>query len=272
MHRATLDGGFRDFSRGRPKYQSSRPLRAATSGMYGNRPQETRQQQPAGPILRSQQAWEGWPEVNVKLSGLPPTISTWDLWERFAAEGDIVFIELFENRNGGRNGEGKIRFRQPRTLRPFWKGQVLIEDPEGDGMKIIRASLQQGTRRFQIESPVRKGTWYKEVLQIPTSATEFGHMVEEDTMMVMKSCPSGGDETRSSLSPTDAFHVDFKRQELEIKFSLVFRKDPSNESVENVDRSKCVSFLTCHTLPGQFASDGVSKLLPQSYHRHLHHT
>src|SRR5579859_6437346 len=51
-------------------------------------------------LRRSALPWHTWPEVTVRLGGLLPTETTYNLWRNFATEGNIVLIELFEGRDG----------------------------------------------------------------------------------------------------------------------------------------------------------------------------
>lgn len=55
--------------------------------------------------------WTQWIELGVKLTGLPPSVTTFDLWQSFRHEGSIATVEIFEDNQGMRDGKGRLRFR-----------------------------------------------------------------------------------------------------------------------------------------------------------------
>ena len=71
----------------------------------------TLQRQSTGPVARPSYQWTTWVEIHVILFRLSPTISTGDLWSNFHDEGNITFIEIFEDSSGSRTGKAKIKFR-----------------------------------------------------------------------------------------------------------------------------------------------------------------
>ena len=71
----------------------------------------TIQRQSTGPVARLFNNWTAWVEVHVILFRLSPTISTGDLWSSFHDEGNITFIEIFEDSSGSRTGKAKIKYR-----------------------------------------------------------------------------------------------------------------------------------------------------------------
>ena len=71
----------------------------------------TMQRQSTGPVARLFNNWTTWVEIHVILFRLSPTISTGDLWKSFHDEGNITFIEIFEDSSGSRTGKAKIKFR-----------------------------------------------------------------------------------------------------------------------------------------------------------------
>lgn len=144
---------------------------------------------PLGPIIRTKQAWQDWLELSVKLHNLPSNITTWDLWKRFEREGVIAFIEIYENRQGVRDGNGRIRFFQPPSVRPFWNGPVVLPSPDGGGASTIKVELEKAKRKFQIQSPIRKHVWYPERMALAPVSVDFGTMLDEATMMRMHNVP-----------------------------------------------------------------------------------
>ena len=67
---------------------------------------------PRHPVPRAQsdQGWPHWRELVIKVRGLPSSITTLELWRIFSKEGRIDFIEIFEDRQGIRDGGAKIRY------------------------------------------------------------------------------------------------------------------------------------------------------------------
>ena len=59
----------------------------------------------------SQAEWKTWQELTVKISDLPVSATTRDLWRCFSGEGTITMIEFYENQRGQREGRASIRFR-----------------------------------------------------------------------------------------------------------------------------------------------------------------
>lgn len=59
----------------------------------------------------SQAEWETWQEISIKISDLPPSATTRDLWRCFNEQGTITMIEFYENQKGQREGKATVRFR-----------------------------------------------------------------------------------------------------------------------------------------------------------------
>lgn len=64
-----------------------------------------------GAVARRQDDWSTWIELRVKIYGLPANVSTLDIWKCFSKEGSIAAIDIFEDRNGNRDGKAAVRFR-----------------------------------------------------------------------------------------------------------------------------------------------------------------
>ena len=58
-----------------------------------------------------QDDWTKWVELGLKISGLPPSTTTRDLYRCFSKEGNIVLVELYENTRSEREGTACVRFR-----------------------------------------------------------------------------------------------------------------------------------------------------------------
>lgn len=59
----------------------------------------------------SQAEWSTWQELGIKISNLPASTTTRDLWRCFSGQGNIIKIELYENQRGQRDGKASVRFR-----------------------------------------------------------------------------------------------------------------------------------------------------------------
>ena len=62
-------------------------------------------------IRRVEDDWTKWVELGLRISGLPPSATTRDLYRCFSEEGNIVLIELYENTRNERQGTACVRFR-----------------------------------------------------------------------------------------------------------------------------------------------------------------
>ena len=60
---------------------------------------------------RVEDDWTKWVELGLRISGLPPSATTRDLYRCFSEEGNIVLIELYENTRNERQGTACVRFR-----------------------------------------------------------------------------------------------------------------------------------------------------------------
>ena len=60
---------------------------------------------------RVQDDWTRWVELGLRISGLPSSTTTRDLYRCFSKEGSIVLIELYENTRSEREGTACVRFR-----------------------------------------------------------------------------------------------------------------------------------------------------------------
>ncbi len=131
---------------------------------------------------RPENDWTQWIELGIKLSGLPLTVATFDLWQSFRHEGSIATVEIFEDSQGKRDGRGRIRFRystsrdyslrltpladtiaSPPPSKPFW--QVARYQIKIKGVKqpyFVNVELEAKRRLFLAPSPVNPSVKYPE--------------------------------------------------------------------------------------------------------------
>ena len=62
----------------------------------------------------AQAEWKNWQELTVRISDLPLSATTRDLWRCFSGQGTITMIEFYENQEGQREGKASVRFRYVR--------------------------------------------------------------------------------------------------------------------------------------------------------------
>jgi RNA-dependent RNA polymerase len=185
---------------------------------------------PHGPplILRQLANWQRCPELSIKIKGLPSSFTTWDLFRNFKRYGTIVFIELYES-NGSKDGGGKIRFSPP-PLEAFWNhehaGQFPVTSEDGRSWTVyLTLDDRQLSRRFKIQSPIRKLVSYDEKMNLYPSALHFGLMLDQKSMMRMQTVQA---DTRDDMS----FVVDLLKNRLVVTFMVHF-KDPRAEVAAN---------------------------------------
>ena len=64
-----------------------------------------------GPVVKNAESWTTWPELSIRVRGLPFNISTRELDDIFSREGSIESIEIFVLRGHQRDGTARVRFR-----------------------------------------------------------------------------------------------------------------------------------------------------------------
>ncbi|KAH9895515.1 RNA dependent RNA polymerase-domain-containing protein [Xylariomycetidae sp. FL2044] len=70
--------------------------------------------------------WSTWPEVTLRLHGLPRQATLIDLGKALAPHGNIFYLELTENEYARRMGSGLVRFRPPPSTAFWGEGKVKI--------------------------------------------------------------------------------------------------------------------------------------------------
>jgi RNA-dependent RNA polymerase len=170
-------------------------------------------QQPQRPLLRPKEPWQTWQELTIRVANLPPTVTTWNLWERFQREGTVVFIEIFDDRQGRRDGNAKIRFAPP-PHRAFWTlDNVTLSTSDGQGAFQVKVYPESKKRRFEVQSPIRKHIWYPEAIILHPKSLAFGFMHGPNTIMEMHNA------TSLSRSGT-IFKVDLLRNRIIVTFEV----------------------------------------------------
>ncbi|KAI9819235.1 MAG: hypothetical protein M1827_007391 [Pycnora praestabilis] len=189
--------------------------------------------QPRGrSTLRPNDDWATWVEVSVRVYGLPPTITTLEIWRLFSQEGKIDSVEIFENAKGVRDGGCKLRFRPP-PASAFWQDEQYPIVVEGSGRKMtLRVELDLQRRSFFHSSPVNPQISFPEWTALNAESLRFGFMFDPSTMMAMHTVQAGKDTNVS-------FALNLLRREIEVQFRMRYESsnegqkvlvDPSSES------------------------------------------
>ena len=166
------------------------------------------------------------PELTVLVRGLPLNVTTFDLWNTFHSEGQIVVVELFDDRHGEKTGLGKVRFSPPPN-RPFWhigRYQFVAEDSTKSCTIHISKDESRAHRDGWMISPNRRHIRYPEHMTLTPSFLEFGLMLQPETIMTMASA--------KDFRKTMSFSVDMLRRRIVPRFELLIA-DPRDKLMQH---------------------------------------
>lgn len=191
------------------------------------------------PGLKQVYEWSKLPELTFRLRNLSPETTTYDIYRNFKKHGTIVLIELFEGRNGTRDGGGKIRFSPP-PQDAFWaqpgsgnRYQMRMENGHDGYICIVELDDRSRKRLFKVRSPINKMVEYDETMKLIPSSLNFGVMLGPEAFMNMQTINSvPGDE----LSLT----IDLLRNRLVASF-VVDYKDPRSQWDTNYSSESKIS-------------------------------
>jgi RNA-dependent RNA polymerase len=192
--------------------------------------------QPQIPLLRQEYEWGKAPELTIKLRNLPANIKTYDVYRNFKIHGTIVFIELYEGRNGSRDGGGKVRFSPP-PKEAFWAKpgfEKRYEMRSENGHRRYICGVEPDIRpnkNFKIRSPVNKSIEYDQKMALIPWSLHFGIMLSPDSFMAMESINA------SPGSPL-TFTLDLFRNRLVASFIVDFKDPRSQGDIHYVSKSR----------------------------------
>jgi RNA-dependent RNA polymerase len=172
------------------------------------------------------ESWQNWDEVTIRVAQLPPTVTTWDLWQKFQAYGNVIFIEIFENRQGVREDVARIKF-SPAPATAFWRREVSFMKPDGEGF-YVKCSPEPMKRVFRVQSPIHKTKSYPEQLNFSPVNLGFGVMFGEKAMM-MKREETAFPPINKASTPGIGFRVDLLRKRLTVSFQLQLKDSQSTD-------------------------------------------
>ncbi len=150
--------------------------------------------------LKSTYNWSKWDELAVIVRGLRLDETTFNLWRNFRTQGNIVFIELFEDRKDGkRTGLAKVKFSPP-PERPFWavgtranRGKYpLLSVDDSETYHVMVSLDERQARGLLVQSPIKKYVWYEPRMRMFSPALHIGVMVNRDSMMPLHSLEASG--------------------------------------------------------------------------------
>lgn len=163
--------------------------------------------------------WREKHSLRLYIRNLPSKITTHLIYKNFEKYGNIVRINILENREGGRSSEAEIEF-EPVPKEDFWKHYVpFYSNEERHDLRVIISKYQP--ERLQIESPVTKQQ-YPERIEVDGKALDFGFLSQPQGMTVM-----------STTGPAK-LKLNLKRRELEVHFS--FKQSSASSSRDRLFR------------------------------------
>lgn len=172
--------------------------------------------------------WRNAPDLSVKIRGLHGSETTWNLLRNFQVGGRIVCIDIFEGRDGQREGTAKIKFSPPPNAE-FWGSQL---DPRRYPMEAADGSVQynvfvslweERNRTYRVQSPIRPHISYEPKMALWPSSLHIGIMVDQESMMPLQSIQPS---TLADLK----FTVDLLRKKITAEFKVNF-EDPRSRGV-----------------------------------------
>ncbi|TGJ78434.1 hypothetical protein E0Z10_g10334 [Xylaria hypoxylon] len=153
--------------------------------------------------------WRDWDDLAVRVSPLPPLVTTLDLATYFKQYGKISFIEIFEPRRNA----AIVRFSPPPSA-SCWNDAMAIEI----GGKKYRITAVLLPRRPPEGVVTPGGHTYPQQLRIEPAKLQFGVVSQPDEFMAMR--------TINNTQKDDFdFLVDLKFRKLDITFSCMVQ-DP----------------------------------------------
>jgi len=190
-------------------------------------------------MLRPRYEWKEWPEVTIRVRGLHPQETTHNLFKNFKEEGHIVMVELFEGRDGRKDGTGLIRFCPP-PLNQFWMPdglyELTMEEKQTQLQYQYRVSVSLDEKRkgtSRVQSPIKKHIFYEPKLILHPTLLQFGLMVGPKAVMPL--------HTLQGAKRNVTFTVDLLHNRIVAHFDVEFQ-DPRRkgdlplESTDEINR------------------------------------
>lgn len=135
--------------------------------------------------------WQQWPELTLEINDLPQNITAAKIWEWFAGEGEIAFIDISESRNSSQLMFAKVRYSPPPKT-AFWAlngGRCWVEPrgardfPNGLCVYIRVAKMIPDA---WIQSPVSRDRVFPIKMTLHPTSVQFGSLLSPSAMKVFK--------------------------------------------------------------------------------------
>ncbi|KJZ69606.1 hypothetical protein HIM_10994 [Hirsutella minnesotensis 3608] len=179
----------------------------ATTSANGNLPSQTSSQSsgsPKAPSSRTRRRVDSpvvappkpprpdyfsWPELVVRLDGLPAEVTTANLWNWFSCEGNITWMEINDKKNSQGPVSARICFEPP-PRRPFLSaGSVRREhlDPRRypNGLKIAVQPILEPPRRWRVDAASGEHS-YPGKMKFGLRQIDFGSLTKPRAMAIVK--------------------------------------------------------------------------------------
>jgi len=124
-------------------------------------------------LLRNGEDWRSWGELSVRITGLPPFVTTANVYETFSDFGAIIRIQIDTDRSGSRTGVATVAFSPPPSI-AFWDQSegFKIRYPNSPRDWNLEVSLCDKKRSFEHPSPVSSEKMYPERIVCAHSGLE----------------------------------------------------------------------------------------------------
>ncbi|KAJ9641492.1 hypothetical protein H2199_005462 [Coniosporium tulheliwenetii] len=168
----------------------------------------------SGPVVRaSDPDWTSWPEVTVKVMRFPRNIQPLDVYKVLVQNGLASTVTRIEiARQPSSDGAAYVTFDPP-PARAFWQERIGYYLEQSNDFKELRIDLLSKRRVFMHRSPVDPDREYPERLVLFAEQIDFGFMVAQSSVMIMKTVPNR-ESSRIKLV------LGLQHKELCVEFSL----------------------------------------------------
>ncbi|KAK9466397.1 RNA dependent RNA polymerase-domain-containing protein [Lipomyces arxii] len=176
---------------------------------------------PVAPKLPKVSEWRSWPEVRLKVWGVPSHWTLMQLYEVFE-ELDIGTLCLLEiPDNGKRFGYSKVGFRPPPSI-DIWSTRRFYTR---DGV-YLRAQLELPSNTFYVTSPTKLDLSCIYLQTFKARRFSMGYMLTEDKMnaafeTIYQPVAHGQRQQKLQQSADVSFEANLDRKSLKIKFQIL---------------------------------------------------
>ncbi|KAK1656065.1 RNA-dependent RNA polymerase [Colletotrichum phormii] len=137
--------------------------------------------------------WRTWPELSLKIRGLPEAVDLAELYDSFKQYGDISSLEIGENQDGQRDGYARLRFEPPPRVNFWSSGSHTVQYQGGKSACVTLRTFRPAHESYckLIKSPSNPNIWFDSQMILEAERMGFGTRLQEKEMMVFKSVQKG---------------------------------------------------------------------------------